>query len=160
MIRAIVAVDDLLGISAPGHPPFNIPWHIPEDLQRFQRLTQGDIVIMGATTYEAMPDALPGRRNIVISKAPKRVRQGFECIDDLASFLHTIDGDVWIIGGGKLYATVLSFCDELYITHVRGNFNCDVFFPSYEQDFSLLSKSPMQQSAGLLFSYAIYKRKS
>ena len=106
-INIIAACDQngLIGING------RIPWYIPEDLQRFKRLTTGNAIIMGRKTWENLPiKPLPDRFNIVISK-----KATFGTIPDmditvqasLASALQIaeIEGyqEVFIIGGQRLY---------------------------------------------------------
>nr|AIA11312.1 Dihydrofolate reductase [uncultured bacterium] len=158
MIRAIAAIDDKLGIAAEGHPPYDIPWDIPIEVQRFKELTMGGIVVMGRRTYGTLTNPLPGRRNIVVSHNLSAVREGFELVTDIEDFLNTAAGDVWIIGGAEMYAAVLHRCDELYLTQVRGNYRCDRFFPNFEGRFKLIDESPEQEQNGYRFTYATYTR--
>src|SRR5205823_6188330 len=74
-----------------------LPWHLPEDQQRFRRLTGGATVLMGRRTWESLPPRfrpLPGRRNLVLSRTP---RQDVETFPDLQSALAAVSGDLWVI---------------------------------------------------------------
>ena len=51
---------------------FGLPWHLPEDLRRFRKLTTGHAMLMGRTTFEAIGRPLPKRRNIVLTRDPAR----------------------------------------------------------------------------------------
>lgn len=155
MIRAIAAIDDARGIAATG----TIPWRIPEDSQYFREQTEGNTVIMGRSTYEEFAEPLPNRRNIVISRSLTTVRKGFELIHDVDAFLQQTTKDVWIIGGAQLYAETLQYCNEIYLTHVTGNFNCDRFFPEYAQAFTLQNESSTKQSGGYSYTFAVYTQK-
>lgn len=159
MIRAIVAHDDMLGIAANGHPPYNIPWDIPDDQLYYKQKTSGGIIVMGRGTYNTLSDPLPNRRNVVVSKSLSDVRQGFELVNNLHDYLrlpHT--KDVWIIGGATMYSDALEYCDELYVTHVEGDYNCDTFFPKYAQQFTPTWGSQKKFQNGYTFSYAIYTK--
>lgn len=54
-----------------GRSGGGLPWHCPEDLRHFRRLTWGHPVIMGRRTFESIGRPLPGRTNIVLSRTPR-----------------------------------------------------------------------------------------
>lgn len=93
-----------------------IPWHYSADLKRFKRLTLGTTIIMGRRTWESLPKKpLPRRRNIVITRT---AIPGAECFTDLTAALAICEGDVWFIGGARLYAEAMSFADVIDVTRV------------------------------------------
>ena len=53
-----------------------LPWHLPEDLKRFKRLTMGKPILMGRKTFESIGKPLPGRENIVVTRDPNYRRDG------------------------------------------------------------------------------------
>jgi dihydrofolate reductase len=86
-ITAILAMDSTLLIGASN----KLPWHIPEDLKRFQQFTKGHIVVMGKNTYYSIPEShrpLPNRRNIVITREPI---MGVECYPNIDAFLAAME---------------------------------------------------------------------
>jgi dihydrofolate reductase len=153
MIRAIAAIDDKRGIAKDG----DIPWIIPEDTKYYRDKTMDSIIVMGSETYNGFEQPLPGRRNIVASRSLVSVRDGFELVSDIKTFLLEQSEDVWIIGGAGLYETTLEFCNELYLTHVTGDFNCDRFFPDY-QGYALQERSEDKTQNGHQFYYAIHTK--
>jgi len=110
-------------------------WHIPEDLQRFKRLTLGHPVIMGSKTYESIGRPLPGRPNIVISDDPTYTPEGVQVcgsIDAALALAEKLDEvEVFIIGGGSVYAQTIDRADRLYLTIVESAVGGDVVFPEY-----------------------------
>ena len=152
MIRAIADLDGQRGIAAKG----SIPWSIPLDSQYFRDQTSHGIVLMGRETYEEFAKPLPNRRNVVISRGLQRVRAGFELITDLPTFLKESTEDIWIIGGAGLYESALPYCDELYLTHVTGDYGCNRFFPDYSEAFSLKNQSPVQVQNDYSFTFAVH----
>lgn len=85
-----------------------LPWHIPEDLRRFKKLTTGHIVIMGKNTYFSLPESvrpLPHRKNIVLSSSPIIGVDTYGSIDKLLSDLQNIPNNskVFVIGGASIY---------------------------------------------------------
>jgi dihydrofolate reductase len=108
-----------------------LPWHIPEDLKRFKRLTTGHPVLMGRKTYESIGRQLPNRRNIVVSSRPIPGVETFSTVDDALTVLRD-EEVVFVIGGAQVYAQVLDRADELHLTLVDQTVDGDAFFPEYE----------------------------
>jgi len=158
MIRAIAAIDDRNGIAVTSEQR-TIPWNLPEDLAQFKSLTQGSVVLMGANTYQTLAQPLPGRRNVVVTRQLSEVRPGFELANDLEELVSQSQTvDMWVIGGSELFKTALKYCQEIYLTHISGDFNCDRFFPDYTQEFVLKSATPRQASGQYMYRFAIYNR--
>ncbi|HEY1063788.1 MAG TPA: dihydrofolate reductase [Candidatus Saccharimonadales bacterium] len=154
MIRAIAALDDKRGIAANG----GIPWNIPEDSRHFRELTERGVVVMGWATYEEFAAPLLNRRNVVVSRTVQPVREGFELLVDVESFLRDAPEDTWIIGGGALFASTLQFCEELHLTHVQGDFDCDRFFPDFMGRFRLKDQTDWQSSGDYTYRFSTYER--
>ncbi len=127
-------------------------WHIPEDFKHFQQTTKGHPVIMGRATYESLPQKarpLPKRTNIVLMRptelstfdAPAGVVAAHS-LDDALVYAQDVARDtgvdeVFVIGGGSVYAQALPIADRLYITEIDADFpGADVFFPPYKDVFS------------------------
>jgi dihydrofolate reductase len=109
----------------------SMPWHIPADLKRFKALTLGHPIVMGRKTFESIGRPLPGRRNIVISSQGVA---GVECYTSFDAALQILKDEVriFVIGGGKLYASALPRADELYLTFVHSTPDGDTLFPPLE----------------------------
>lgn len=135
-MKLIVAADEDEGIGREGQ----IPWKIPEDMQRFKALTMGGTVVMGRKTYDSLPERfrpLPGRVNVVLTRTPSHEwhhgRGTPEVIvtDTLGDEGFKLPDDAWIIGGAEVYAEALrlGLVDEIYLTRVLDTFVCDVRWP-------------------------------
>lgn len=126
-IAIIAAVARNRGIGLNGA----LPWHIPDDLKRFKKLTTGHVILMGRKTFESLGRPLPNRRNIVITSHPM---PGVESYLDPGSALGAVAGQnrVFVIGGGQLFAQFLDRADEFYLTLVDRDVDADTFFPPYE----------------------------
>lgn len=128
-----------------------MPWHIPEDLKRFKRLTTGHTILMGRKTFESIAKPLPNRRNVVISSKPILNIETYPSIEEALAALEDQD-KVFIIGGGQIYARLLERTDELYLTFVDKEVEGDAFFPPYEHllnsEFTLVHKETL---AGIAF---------
>lgn len=115
MIGIIVAVSPEGVIGVEG----DIPWHYPADMKRFKRLTTGATVIMGRLTWESLPvKPLKDRRNIVITRSDITDTEGVDCFRDVSSALATTEGDVWFIGGARIYEEAMRHADFIDLTHV------------------------------------------
>lgn len=126
-IIAIVARDRAIGRG--GDQPF----HISADFARFKALTMGKPIVMGRRTFEALPKgALPGRRNIVVSRNEEFHPRDAERVSSLneALALCADAGELMIIGGGQIYEAALPLATTLYLTEVDAEVpDADTYFP-------------------------------
>jgi dihydrofolate reductase len=95
-----------------------IPWQHPGDLRRFKRVTLGSTVVMGRRTFESTGKPLPGRRNIVVTRTPTDVPgvESVRSVDDALALAG--EGDVWFIGGAKIYEEAMRHVDVIDVTYV------------------------------------------
>ena len=110
-------------------------WHISEDLRRFKALTTGHPVVMGRKTWESLGRPLPGRTNVVLTRQPDFAPEGAVVVHSLEEAVRMFppQEEVFIIGGGELYAQALPLADRLYITTVEADYEGDVRFPEWDQ---------------------------
>jgi dihydrofolate reductase len=140
-----------------------LPWHLPEDLKFFKRVTMGKPIIMGRKTWESIGRPLPGRCNIVISRNLEFQATGAETASSLQQALSLgeqisrRDGvdEICIIGGAEIYAQALPLADRLYLTQVHADVEGDAFFPEFDlspwqeverEDFSASAANPYDYS--------------
>jgi len=115
----------------------SLPWHLPEDLKYFRRVTMGKPIIMGRRTFESIGRPLPGRANIVVSGNPHFSAPGVELAGsldealDLAADIARGDGvdELVVIGGAQLYALAIPRADRLYLTRVHAEVAGDTLLP-------------------------------
>jgi dihydrofolate reductase len=156
---AAVARDGVIGRSG------TIPWRIPEDLERFRTLTTGHAVVMGRRTWDSLPDRfrpLPGRRNVVVTRNPDWSADGAERAGSLAEALRLLDGapQVFVIGGGQLYAEALPLADELLLTEIDADVEGDTWFPRWNRAaFEEVSRERHVSETGVPFSFVTYARR-
>lgn len=117
----------------------DLPWHIPEDLKRFKRLTTGHALLMGRRTFESVIHQfgrpLPNRRNIVLSASGQVMKHpAVEVVSSLEEALSAASSEdlVFIGGGATIYEQMLVRADRLELTLVEGDYEGDTFFPPYE----------------------------
>ncbi len=126
ILSAIVAVGPDLVIGSQG----GLPWHLPNDLKRFRKITMGKPIVMGRTTYESIGKPLDGRQNIVLSRQVQTLA-GVDCVTSVEEAL-TRAGEapeVMVIGGKQVYDAFLDKLTRIYLTIVQGEFTGDTFFP-------------------------------
>ena len=144
-ISLIVAVAEDRAIGDKG----NLLWHLSSDLKRFKAITTGHTIIMGRKTYDSLPNgALPNRRNIVISRQLKSLKDA-EVYSDIDEALKaTSDEDiVYIIGGGEIYKKTFPRADELHITLVHKSYpEAETRFPEWKlTDWNILKQEQICQ---------------
>ena len=110
---------------------------LPGDMKHFRTLTSGGTVILGRRTLDSFPGGrpLPKRRNIVITRDPDFCREGCEIVHrpEEALALAGDGDDVWLIGGGSIYAALLDRCRRACVTLVdTAAPEADVFFPNLD----------------------------
>ncbi len=117
----------------------DLPWHIPEDLQRFKRLTTGHPLLMGRTTFESIVHQfgkpLPNRRNVVLTSREKLDEYpDIETYPNAESAMSALseENTIYIGGGGTVYEQFIERADRLELTLVEGEHEGDTYFPEYE----------------------------
>ena len=144
-ISLIVAVAEDRAIGDKG----NLLWHLSSDLKRFKAITTGYTIIMGRKTYDSLPNgALPNRRNIVISRQLKNLKDAEVYSDFDEALKATSDEDiVYIIGGGEIYKKTFPRADELHITLVHKSYpEADTRFPEWKlTDWNILKQEQIGQ---------------
>jgi dihydrofolate reductase len=134
---------------------------LSEDLAHFKRTTLGHPVVMGRRTWESIGRALPGRRNVVVTRDPAFVAPGAETAPSLEAALERLGGAerVFVIGGAALYAAALPRADELVLTEIDADLEADVFFPQWNRaEFRQTSREPHRSVDGLPYTIVHYKR--
>ncbi len=141
-----------------------LPWHISNDLKRFKALTSGHTVVMGRLTFESLPNGpLPKRRNIVLSKKNAQIL-GCEVagsIDEVVAMTKN-ETEVFVIGGGKIYAQFLPIAHKLYLTIVDKEVEADTFFPEIDlSNWELTEKTIVENDSltNFIYSFETYNRK-
>ena len=115
-----------------------LPWHLPDDLKRFKALTLGKPILMGRKTAESLGRALPKRRNLVLTRTGHVPFEGMQAVASITRALEIAakEGDeLFVIGGGEIYALAIPHATHLHLTHVDAQVQgADVFFPRFDAD--------------------------
>tara|TARA_B100000945_G_scaffold307700_1_gene296478 strand:- start:321 stop:803 length:483 start_codon:yes stop_codon:yes gene_type:complete len=127
-IHLIWAQDKNGGIGYKGQ----LPWHIPEDLQNFKKLTLNSTILMGRKTWESLPiKPLPKRRNIVLTRKKNLEVESYQSIDECLTKLTNDNTDeLFIIGGSTIYNSFIDKAEQLHITLIdEKTKHIDTIFP-------------------------------
>ena len=113
-----------------------LPWHLPDDLRRFKSLTLGRPILMGRRTFESIGKALPGRRNLVLTRESHTWPVGVEGVANLDQAMTVAaEGgatELCVIGGAEVYAQALPWATHLELTRVHAAVEGDVHFPAFD----------------------------
>ena len=113
-----------------------IPWHLPDELRLFKRLTMGHHIVMGRKTWESIGRLLPGRTTVIVSRQPGLRVAGAvvaHSLEDAIAACGT-DAEVFVIGGAELFRVALPLADRLYLTVVEAELPGDVYMPELAMD--------------------------
>lgn len=140
--RAVVRLAVIVAAARNGVIGCNnaLPWHLPEDLRYFKRVTMGKPIVMGRRTFESIGQALPGRTNIVISRRPDYAPEGVRVVDSLDAALALAEdialldgaGEMMVIGGAEIYRAAIPRASRLYLTEVHADVEGDAFLPAID----------------------------
>jgi dihydrofolate reductase len=128
--KAIVAMSRNRAIGREN----KLPWHIPEELRWFKKMTTGHVIIMGRRTWESIGMPLPNRESIVVTRA---AIPGIRTVPSLNSIQKGNDlRDYFVIGGAQLFQEALPLCSDVYLTIVKRTVDGDVFLDPFEHLFA------------------------
>lgn len=132
IISLIVAAASNNAIGKDG----KMPWHLPGDMKHFKNITWGLPVLMGRKTFESLGKALPGRKNIVVTRQHGWEMEGTVTVktieDGLFVAKETDAKEVMVIGGGEIYRALFARAKRIYLTRVEAEPEADTFFPSLD----------------------------
>ena len=169
MIAAIASGNRALGKGN------KLIYYIPEDLERFKKITSNHPIIMGRKTFESIGHPLPNRTNIIITRDPEYYVEDAVVVHSFDEALKIakekeqkeifISGhrnspkrsEVFIIGGGQIYQEAIHLADKLYLTIIEDNPEADTFFPDYS-DFKKVVFEENHQTDGLRYKFLDLER--
>jgi dihydrofolate reductase len=165
-ISIIAALDEKRGIGKNDR----IPWHIKKDLVRLSLMTRDRVAVIGERTYDSIVGyydrsgkPMPAKEYIVLTKNKsfKSKKNNIFAATSIKAAINKIkksgEEEVFIIGGASIYKQLIKFADRLYLTIVKGKFDCDTFFPDYS-DFKKEISSEVDSDNGIGFTFKILER--
>ena len=158
MISMIVAMDKNRAIGKSN----TLPWHVPEDLSFFRKVTRDKVVVMGEKTYQSIGRPLSNRRNIVVSRNKDLKIEGVDIFNSVNEVIHLSKlKEIFIIGGGQIYKHFLPYTDNLYITQLDLELKeADTFFPPYEECFNCIIRGEenYSETQGINYRFTLWKK--
>lgn len=163
MIIGICCVDKNWGLGKANSLLFNLK----KDMQFFKQTTANSIVVCGLNTLLSFPGSKPlkGRSTIVICPEDYD-RDDCFCVhsfEDLIKLITELSKtqNVFIIGGGMLYQSMLPYYDEVYVNMVDADGEAEVFFPNLDENaaYEVAQVLPAVEDEGYLTQLYLYKRK-
>ena len=152
---AAVAANGIIGARG------KLPWHIPEELKHFKRLTLGHPVIMGRRTWESLKGPLPGRENIVVTRTPGYDAPGAAVANSLEAALAMCAGEpvAFVIGGTRLFEESLPLAAGMVLTEIKRDYEGDTWFPQWDRTQWRESQREAHTAAdGTRFDFVLYER--
>lgn len=163
MISFIVAMDENRVIGKDNQ----LPWHLPEDLKYFKRVTMGHPIIMGRKTFESIGRPLPGRENIILTGNHEYHHDGCYVMHSLEELLEYCRKDeekeYFVIGGAEIFRLLFPYADRLYITKIRHQFEGDTFFPLFpmsEWEIVSREKGIKDEKNPYDYEFLVFERKT
>jgi dihydrofolate reductase len=155
VLVAAVAANGTIGANG------KLPWHLPEDLQHFKRVTLGHPVVMGRKTWESLKGPLPGRENIVITRRAGYQASGAAVASSLDAALALCAGEsvVCVIGGEQVFEEALPLAAGLIMTEIKQDFAGDARFPDYDRSRWREKQREAHTAAnGMRFDFVLYEK--
>ena len=112
-------------------------WSIPEDLKFFRENTVGKTIVMGMNTLKSLPKLLPNRKHVVLTRKNVELDSSIvvvHSIDELLSYIESLDEEVMIIGGAQIYNQMIEYASKMLLTEIDDSREADVYFPSFSLD--------------------------
>jgi len=140
-----------------------IPWHLPNELQLFKRLTMGHHIVMGRKTFDSINRLLPGRTMVIVTRQSSYTKPGAVVAHtfDAALAAGADDDEIFVIGGAELIRLALPHADRLYLTTVDAEPEGDTFMPDIDfSQWRLVSSEHFEpdERHAHAYTFAIHER--
>ena len=152
---AAVAANGIIGANG------QLPWHIPEELKHFKKLTLGHPVIMGRRTWESLKGPLPQRENIVVTRQAGYQAPGAAVANSLEAALAMCSGEAvaFVIGGTELFKESLPVADGMVLTEIQRAYEGDTWFPNWDRSaWRETQRESHTAASGVRFDFVLYER--
>ncbi len=139
-------------------------FNIPGDLKYFKKVTNGHTVVMGSNTFFSLPKMLPNRKHIVLSGHGGEFPDGvivYKNMDDLfRDYPLNSKEEIFVIGGGRVYASFLEYANKLYLTEVDAeDADADTFFANFNKDLYKKESKGEGKDGDLSYEFVVYTKK-
>lgn len=158
MITLIVAVADN-GVIGRDNA---LPWHLPEDLKRFKRLTMAKPIVMGRKTYDSIGKPLPGRHNIVVTRDANYRREGVTVVHSVDEAVEAAAAapEIMVIGGADLFRLFLPRAGRVHLTRVHGEVHGNITWPALDESWHLVESelSPADERHAYAMTFEVWEK--
>ena len=139
-----------------------MPWHLPEDLAHFKRVTLGQPVIMGRKTWDSLPARfrpLPGRLNIVVTRQTAWQAEGALRAESIEHAMRLCGSasDAWIMGGAEIYRQAEPLASTAVVTEIDADYEGDAFAPELGHAWQQVQRESHTSASGLGFAFVTYQ---
>lgn len=140
----------------------NLIWHLKEDLKFFKVQTMGKPIIMGINTFNSLPQMLPGRKHIVMTR--KNINLGdsvviVHSIDELLQYIEEYNDEVMVVGGAQVYGQLLKYSDKLLLTEIDDEYmEADTYFPYINKEDYNIEELSSHEENGIKYKHKVYKK--
>ena len=122
-----------------------IPWHLPEDMERFRERTMGHVVVMGRRTWEEIGHPLPGRMTYLVSSRLHIKEENVVTVPSLTEAIREAeekhpDKTIFLCGGASIYQEGLALAERIYLTVLDREVPGDTYFPELGREYRLVEK--------------------
>lgn len=141
MKAIILAVDDEWGIGLNG----KLPWHNPDDLKQFKLITNNSVCIMGYNTYAEIAERTNYLRNnlllsnrlcLIVTQQNITESENVKKMDNFRAAIkyaeNSIYENIFFIGGKGIFSEAMNHIDNMFISYIRGNYECDIHFDPFD----------------------------
>jgi dihydrofolate reductase len=149
-----MATNRIIGINK------QMPWHLSADLKKFKKTTIGSPILMGRKTHESIGKALPGRKNLVISRNSSYQAEGCYVFNDIQQAIRHCKNtqELFVIGGASFYKSMLPHADFIYLTEIHQAFTGDTSFPEINPNqWQEIEREDINNDTQVNFSYSFVK---
>lgn len=141
-----------------------IPWHLPDELQLFKRVTLGHTIVMGRKTFESIGRLLPGRKTVIVTRQRDYAVPGALVAHSVCEAVASCAGqsEIFVIGGAELYRETLPVAKRLYLTTVDAEPEGDTFMPELDWDQWCETRSeahPADERHAHAWRFALHERR-
>ena len=160
-ISLIVAMDQNRVIGKDN----DLPWRIPSDLKYVKKITYGHPIILGRKNFDSIGRALPGRRNIILTRDNALSIDNCEmahCIQDVFDMCQH-EEEIFIFGGEQIYHMFMPYVEKMYITKIHHEFDGDTYFPDIDfnkWDETSVTKGVIDNQNPYTYYYHVYEKRA
>ncbi len=133
-----------------------LPWHVPEEYNQFLRFIEGQTVILGRKSYPIYGKTLTSAHNVVVSRSVTELPNAVVVpgIEEAVALAQSYGKMVFSAGGSTIYEQTVPLADAMYLSHMKGDFEGDAYFPEFDGSLWAVEKREEHPE----FEFVVYRR--